>query len=231
MLKTIITRVIRKRKNPDFQFDENVNSQEILELVLSRIILRVRSLKLYFSGIRSNEVYLGKNVKFIFCRKVTLGRAVTLGENVCISGLSQFGVHIGDRVNIGDFSKLIASVSLNNLGSGIEVGNDVAIGEYSYIGGAGGVKIGKSCIIGQYFSVHPENHVFSNLNTEIRTQGVERQGISIGDNCWVGAKVTVLDGSQIGSGSVIAAGAVVSGMFPDNVVIAGVPAKIIKARI
>ena len=50
----------------------------------------------------------------------------------------------------------------------------------------------------------------------------------IGNNIWIGAKVTLLDGSKVGDNSVIAAGAVVSGVFPNNVVIGGVPAKILK---
>ncbi len=45
-------------------------------------------------------------------------------------------------------------------------------------------------------------------------------------NCWIGAKVTILDGTIIGDNSVVAAGAVVRGQFPDNCVIGGIPAKI-----
>ena len=54
--------------------------------------------------------------------------------------------------------------------------------------------------------------------------------ITIGNNCWIGAKVTILDGTKIGNGCIVAAGAVVKGIFPDNVIIGGVPAKILKYR-
>ena len=54
------------------------------------------------------------------------------------------------------------------------------------------------------------------------------KGITLGNNIWVGAKVTFLDGSQVGDNSVVAAGAVVKGVFPNNVIIGGVPAKILK---
>lgn len=50
----------------------------------------------------------------------------------------------------------------------------------------------------------------------------------IGNNCWIGAKTTILDGTIIGNHCVVAAGAVVKGIFPDNVIIGGVPARIIK---
>ena len=78
--------------------------------------------------------------------------------------------------------------------------------------------------------MHSENHNYSDLELPIRLQGVNHKGIKIGNNVWIGAKSTILDGSVIGNGTVVAAGAVVRGQFPDNVVLAGVPAKIIKYR-
>ena len=79
--------------------------------------------------------------------------------------------------------------------------------------------------------MHSENHNFEDINKPIRLQGVNHKGIKIGNNCWIGAKATILDGAEIGDGCVIAAGAVVRGKFPNNVVIAGVPAKIVKRRL
>ena len=79
--------------------------------------------------------------------------------------------------------------------------------------------------------MHSENHVFSDADKTIREQGVSHKGIKIGSNCWIGAKVTILDGAVVGDGCVIAAGAVVRGTFPENCVIGGVPARILKFRI
>jgi acetyltransferase-like isoleucine patch superfamily enzyme len=98
------------------------------------------------------------------------------------------------------------------------------------LGGAGGLEIGDECIIGQYLSCHPENHVSGDLEVAIRHQGVTRKGIKIGPNCWIGSKVTILDGVEIGKGCIIAAGAVVTKSFPSNSVIGGVPAKLLKSR-
>ena len=69
--------------------------------------------------------------------------------------------------------------------------------------------------------------VFINPDTTIKCSRKNR----IGNNCWIGAKVTILDGTKIGNGCFVAAGAVVYGEYPDNVIIGGVPAKILKSRI
>ena len=95
-------------------------------------------------------------------------------------------------------------------------------------GGGGGVEIGDDTIIGSYFSCHPESHVFDNPSIPIRLQGLSRQGIRIGKGCWIGSEVTILDGVEIGDNSVVAAGAVVTKSFPENSIIGGVPARLIR---
>lgn len=52
--------------------------------------------------------------------------------------------------------------------------------------------------------------------------------ITVGDGSWIGMSSVILDGATIGAGCIVAAGAVVRGQFPDNVLIGGVPARIVK---
>ena len=108
------------------------------------------------------------------------------------------------------------------------MGNNSAIGDYTHFGASGGIFIGDDVIMGSYISFHSENHNFNDTTKLIREQGVTSKGIILGSNIWVGAKVTFLDGSKVGNNCVVAAGAVVNNIFPDNVVIGGVPAKILK---
>ena len=53
------------------------------------------------------------------------------------------------------------------------------------------------------------------------------KAITIGDDCWIGAKAVINPGVTIGNGVIVASGAVVTKNFGDNVVIGGVPARII----
>ena len=85
--------------------------------------------------------------------------------------------------------------------------------------------------MGSYVSFHSENHNFNDTTRLIREQGVTSKGIIIGNNVWVGAKATFLDGCIVGNNSIVAAGAVVNGVYPDNSIIAGVPAKVLKSII
>lgn len=72
-------------------------------------------------------------------------------------------------------------------------------------------------------------HRFAPLKAKDRNLGLEKAlPIVVGDNCWFGANVSVLQGVTIGSGCVIAAGSVVTEDLPDNVVAAGVPAVVKK---
>lgn len=173
---------------------------------------------------------LGARVKFFMTTKIHWGKFLKIGNEVYLSALGSEGIWFGDNVGIGAFSRLIVATSLNEIGIGIKIGNRVGIGEFAYLGGAGGLTIGDDCIIGQYFSCHPENHHCNDLAIAIRLQGVYRKGIQIGENCWIGSKVTVLDGVELGNGCVVAAGAVVTKSFPENSVIGGVPARLIKIR-
>jgi acetyltransferase-like isoleucine patch superfamily enzyme len=227
MLKKVTEILIRKR-NPQFVFDENSSSGMISSVAYTYFLSWMRGLRLLFFLRNPKMICLGRGVRFKNLSRICFGKKVQLGELTTLSAFGTEGIYIGNHVSIGAFCRLIVSTSLNNIGKHIRIGNNVGIGEFAYLGGAGGLKIGDECIIGQYFSCHPENHVFEKENIPFRFQGVTRKGITIGKNCWIGAKVTVLDGVTIGDNCVIAAGAVVTKDIPPCSVAAGVPARVLR---
>jgi len=229
-MRQLITATIQ-RKNPHFQLHPAVSTTAILELILQKGIALLRSFKLLFRGKIPRLLFLGRGVRFFNSGNIKLGKWVQLEQQVTVSALSVQPVRLGNNVRIGAFSQLIASTSFNNPGVGITIGNNVGIGEFAYLGGGGGLTIGDETIVGQYFSCHPENHNYADLDTAIRLQGVSRKGIKIGNNCWIGSKVTILDGVSVGDHCIIAAGAVVTKSMPANSIIGGVPAKVLKTRV
>lgn len=88
------------------------------------------------------------------------------------------------------------------------------------------VHIGKNCMIGPRTTICTATHP---IDVKTRISGLEYgKPIKIGDNVWIGGHVMINPGVSIGNNVIIAAGAVVTNDIPNNVMIGGVPAKIIK---
>jgi acetyltransferase-like isoleucine patch superfamily enzyme len=108
--------------------------------------------------------------------------------------------------------------------SGITVGKDSLIGEYTVIRGQGGVTIGDRVYTSPLTQILAVNHVFDDPRRPFVQQGITAKGIVLEDDVWVGAGAIITDGVRIGRGSVVAAGAVVTRDVPPHTVVAGVPA-------
>lgn len=228
-MASILENIVRRR-NPGFRLHPTLTSADLFGFAWRTAASLLRSTRLWLRGRATRGAMLGQGVRFEYLARIRFGRWLKAGDYVRFSGLGTEGLVMGDSVSIGAFSQVIAATSLTEPGVGIRLGHHVGIGEYAYLGGGGGLRIDDGCIIGQYFSCHPENHQYADPATPIRLQGVTRRGIHIGPNCWIGSKVTILDGVQIGEGCVVAAGAVVNRSVPAFSIVAGVPARIIGKR-
>jgi len=153
-------------------------------------------------------------------------------ENNCIIQChSNRPIKLGREVSFGAFSQLRpSSLYGGKLGSGCTIGSGTTFGPYTYIGCAGDISIGSDSMFGPRVTIIAEEHNIPNAPLPIKNSGVSNAGIKIGSDCWVGANVCILDGSNVGDGCVIAAGAVVKGDFPSFCIIGGVPAKILRYR-
>ncbi|CAG4995336.1 2,3,4,5-tetrahydropyridine-2,6-dicarboxylate N-acetyltransferase [Dyadobacter sp. CECT 9275] len=228
-MKKLLQKIIQK-KNPAFVFDENIDTGILIALFFDKLICLIRSLKLLFYFKKPGLIFLGPNVRFFNMKNISIGKWTKIDRGAYLSGLGRGKLEIGRGAGIGSYSQIIISTSFNNLGEYIKIGNNVGIGQFASLGGSGGLTIGDNCIIGQYFSCHPENHNYDRSDVLIKNQGTTRAAIVVGENCWIGSKVTVLAGVEIGANSVVAAGAVVTKSMPPNSIIGGVPARVIKNR-
>lgn len=123
----------------------------------------------------------------------------------------------------------------------------VSVGNATY----GGIKVFSSAPInrleiGSYCSIAPEvafilnnEHRIDSISSypfkvkllgEASSEATSKGGIVVGDDVWIGARATILDGVTIGQGAVVAAGAVVTKDVPPYSIVGGVPARVIKSR-
>ncbi|MEY8849449.1 acyltransferase [Psychroserpens sp. XS_ASV72] len=222
MLKQLLQKLLVKF-GKSYTLDDNISNKLVISFLVNRTVMMLRGL------IKTRrKIFLGSKVRILNKSNFYFGKGCTIERHVVIDCHASQEIKLGDVVKIGAFTTISTTSHLSKYGKGLQIGNNSAVGEYSYFGCSGGVRIGNDVIMGQYISFHSENHNFSDTKLLIREQGVTSKGIELGNNIWVGSKATFLDGSKVGNNSVVAAGSVVKDEFPDNVVIGGVPAKILK---
>jgi acetyltransferase-like isoleucine patch superfamily enzyme len=222
MIKALFQKLLYN-SGKNYTIDPNIPTKLFVNTIIKRVIMLLRGfLK------TGKKVYIGANTKILNSNNINFGLNVTIDSYCIIDGYSSEKIILGDGVKIGSYSKLLSTSHFSKYGKGIKMGNNSAVGDFTHFGAPGGIEIGNDVIMGSYVSFHSENHNFSDTSKLIREQGVNSKGIKIGNNIWVGAKVTFLDGCEVGDNSVVAAGAVVNGVYPVNSIIGGVPAKVIK---
>lgn len=228
MLSKILNSIVVKLKGEKFILDKRVPLSRVVYILLQKgIFLFAGVIKLKKIGL----YFISPTTKMLSTRLIRLNGNLNIDHSCLIDALSLGGISFGKNVSIHPYCSLQASGTLVDLGKGIVFGNNVGVGRNCHFGGAGGISVGDDTIFGQYVSIHSENHVFTADDKPIRKQGVSRLGITIGSNCWIGAKATILDGVVIEDGCIIAAGAlVIAGKYESNSIYGGVPAKLIKKR-
>jgi acetyltransferase-like isoleucine patch superfamily enzyme len=177
-----------------------------------------------------NRIYfLTSKIKFLR-KKCIFGSKSFIDRHTILDGANNISPkaiiknsHLGYATYIGDSSNL----------------NNCIVGKYTSIGPQ------LSCVFGKhptkdYVSTHPAffslqkqagfTYVTEQLFDEYENVNYEGYKISIGNDVWIGAEVTLFDGVEIGNGAIVAAGAVVVNNVPPFAIVGGVPARIIKYR-
>lgn len=127
---------------------------------------------------------------------------------------------LGERSIIDDFCVI------NNGVGGVVIGVNTLVGIGSIV--IGPVTIGDNVIMAQHVVLSGLNHSYEDVTLPIRNQPVTTRPIEIGDECWIGANVTITAGVRIGKHSVVAGGSVVTRDVPPYTVVGGNPARILK---
>lgn len=227
LLHDVLSKIVTRIKGETFNLDKNIPIGYLFSFFLRKVWYLIVGM---WKFRKIGKCFVHPSSKIRCTSKIRMGKNLSIDRYCYIDALSVEGIQFGNNISIGKNTTIECSGTLKDLGKGLKVGDNVGFGTHGFFGCAGGIEVGENTIFGNYVSMHSENHNYSNHLEPIRLQGVNRKGIKIGRDCWIGAKVTILDGSIIGDGCIVAAGAVVRGQFPRNVIIGGVPAKIIKQR-
>lgn len=141
---------------------------------------------------------------------------------VCIGSDVTLGFRPAPRYGSGEI--LLQS---RGVGSSISIGEGTKLSNNIVIVAAKKISIGRKCLLGDsVYIIDTDAHPIDPFLRH--TPSSEAAEVVVGNNVWLGSRVMVLKGSVIGDNSVVAAGAVVAGAIPCNVVAAGVPAKVIR---
>src|SRR3979409_2102906 len=92
------------------------------------------------------------------------------------------------------------------------------------------VSIGRECIIADRVMLIDFDHGITEVERPIRVQGIYKRDVRVGHNCWLGYGAGVLRGVSVGDNSVIGTSAVVTKDVPDNAIVGGIPARVIRMR-
>lgn len=184
--------------------------------LLYRLILQMEGQAAIESGVRLR-----------FANNITLANGVYLDERTYLHACPH-GIKIGEN-SIVMHGAVLHVYNFRGLpNSGITIGKDSLVGEYSIIRGQGGVTIGDRVFTSPYTQIIAVNHVFEDPKRPFVDQGITAEGIVIEDDVWLGAGAVITDGVRVGKGAVVAAGAVVTKDVPPHTVVGGVPARVIK---
>lgn len=131
--------------------------------------------------------------------------------------------------NVGDNVSIHEDVYIRNP-QGLTIGDNVSIHPMCYLEALGGLYLGSDISIAHGTTIMTTDHNYKDLTIPIKDQGVTEKPVRIEDNVWIGAKASILCGNTVGTGSIIAAGAVVTKDVPPCSIMGGVPARLIGER-
>jgi acetyltransferase-like isoleucine patch superfamily enzyme len=172
-------------------------------------------------------VAIENGVRLRFANYIRLGDGAYLDQGAYLHACPQ-GIEIGAGTIVMHGAILHVYNFRDMPHSGIKIGRDSLVGEYSVIRGQGGVTIGDRVYTSPFSQIIAVNHVFEDPTRPFVDQGITAEGVVIEDDVWIGAGAVITDGVRIGKGAVVAAGAVVIKDVSPHTVVGGVPARLLK---
>lgn len=190
------------------------------------LVLRKNFFKSFLGKVGQNVVF-GKSVTIRHPHKIYIGSNVVIDDYAVLDakGIHNNGILISDNVMIG--RNTVISCKNGN----IAIGDNTNIAMNCFIQSSKEVTIGKNVLFAAYcYVIGGGDHKTDRTDIPIIAQGQVVRGISIQDNCLLGAGVMIQDGVTIGRDSIVGTGAVVTKSIPEFSVAVGLPATVVRTR-
>jgi acetyltransferase-like isoleucine patch superfamily enzyme len=133
-------------------------------------------------------------------------------------------VELGRWSWIGHGCKLRCHEGVISIGAKTVLGQECTISAYQH------VSIGRECVIADRVMLIDFDHGVVEVERPIRLQGIYKRDVRVGHNCWIGYGVCILRGVTVGDNCVLGTSAVITRDVPENAVVAGIPARVIRMR-
>lgn len=132
-----------------------------------------------------------------FIRYVSLRLRNLQGAMFFLDAGGEILVGLDATVRIGHGVRMMRDFTGRFIGT-LTIGDNVFFSRNCFLGAFSQVTIGNACMFGEGVSIHDENHRTSRTDIDIADKGFDIAPIVIGNNVWVGAKATILQGVRIG---------------------------------
>ena len=162
--------------------------------------------------------------------KLRLGDRLQLDGIAFICSGVVLEVAPGARLVLGRWSWLGDDTKVRVHEGVVEIGAKSVLGQECTLTCFRRIKIGRECIIADKVMMLDFDHGVVDVERPIREQGIYKRPVEVGHNCWIGYGACILRGVRVGENCVIGTNSVVTKDVPDNAVVGGVPAKVLRVR-
>src|SRR3954467_11516574 len=140
------------------------------------------------------------------------------------------GIGKGARVRLGRWSWIGHGSKIRAHEGEVEIGAKTVMGQECTISAFQHVSIGRECIVADRVMLIDFDHGVVEVERPIRDQGIYKRDVEVGHNCWIGYGACILRGVTIGDNAIVGTSSVVTKAVPENAVVGGVPAQVIRMR-
>lgn len=178
-------------------------------------------------GACGRKVVFGRDLTLRHAHKIRLGDGVIVDDHTVLDakGEGNTGLTIGDGVYIGRNTIIYCK------GGDITIGDRANLSSNCQVFSSNRLTLGADTVVGAFtYLLSGGSYDYRDSRKFSEQSGMETKGpLVIGPNCWLSARVTVVDGASVGEHCVIGAGAVVTEPIPADSVAVGIPAKVAKS--